>query len=110
MKVNVIIHKTSELDDWEEKVKETLEGKVEPLELVFSYSRNCFDILRYIDDGAEKNVVVLAPKKGMGSVVSPVIQKLLERDVDIFFAWYEDAPSSLEDFIAYLKDLLGVKD
>ena len=109
MKLNIVLHKTSELDDWEEKIREAVEGKVEPLELNFTWVETCFDVLRGIDDSADINVVVLAPKKGMGSVVSPVIDRLLDKNARIFFGWYDDMPSMLEDFEAYLLRLLGVE-
>ncbi len=110
MRVNIVLHRTSELDDWEEEVRKAVEGKVSPLELSFTWVWSCFDVLEGIDTEADLNVVVLAPRKELGAVVVPVVDRLMEEGVKLFFAWYEDAPSALEDFIDYLLHLLGVRD
>ena len=109
MRLNIILHRNAELDDWEEKIREALEGKVEPLELNFTVVPTEFDVLDGIDESSDVNVVVFAPKKGTGAVVAPVVEKLLEKGTKIFFAWYEDMLSMLEDFVVYLYGLLGIK-
>ena len=108
MKVNIILHRSSDLMDLEEQIRKGIEGKVEPLDLNITWVETCFDILEGIDDSAHLNIVFLAPKRGMEPLLTPVMDRLLDRGVKIFFAWYDDAPSMVEDFQSYVLRLLGV--
>ncbi len=107
MKVNIIIHKNAELDDWEEKVSDVLKSKVSPISITFSWVENEFELPRGVQDGL--NVAVLAPKKGTEPLMAPIVDRLMEKDVRIFYTSYEDAPSSLEDFIQFLLRIMGVE-
>ena len=110
MRLHIVIPKTSELDDWEEKVKQALSGKVEPLEIDVKWVPRCFDVIEALDDSADVNVVVLAPKKEYIPAIAPLISALLEKKVKIFFGTYDEMPSLLEDFVSYLLGILGVEE
>ncbi|NPA86810.1 MAG: hypothetical protein GXO00_02265 [Candidatus Diapherotrites archaeon] len=107
MRVEVLLHRTAELDDWPEKIREALEGKIQPLELEVKVLPTCGD-LAFVEPSGDLSVAVLAPKKGRDALIIPVVERLISKNVRVFLAPFDEMPSLLEDFVAYLYHLLGI--
>ncbi len=106
MRLHVVVPRASELEDLREEVYK-LKDLVSPLEIIYDEPDTFFEIPKPKGD---INVYFLAPKRGEECLYVPVVDRLMEMGFKIFYTPFHEAPSSIEDFIDYLRKLMGVKE
>lgn len=106
MKLHVVVPKTAELEEIREEI-EKLKNLISPLEVIYDEPFTYFEIP---SPKGDINIYFLAPRKGEECLLTPVVDRLLSSGFKIFYTPFHDAPSSIEDFIQYVKKLLGVKE
>jgi len=107
--MRVLVIQSADSDwDFEEKIRESVEGKIAPLELDFQKVPRFYDALNAISSFYDMNIALFFPSKNEATMAAPILLELLKSGVRVIFYYSEDVGIYEDDILKAVMSFFGL--
>ncbi len=107
--MRVLVIQSADSDwDFEEKIRQAVEGKIAPLELDFRKVPRFYDTLRAISSSYDMNIVLFFPSKNEAVMAAPILLELLRSNAKVLFYYAEDVGVYEDDILKTVLSFFGL--